>query len=98
MVATFAAFAHHGKPLRGLASTPKSPNFQGRFGRMFRSLPAATYGKSDNDSRNALMLLGKKMTSSFDPPKDGFDSEESGIPALYTYFGQSWTTTSPSTR
>lgn len=28
------------------------------------------------------------MTSSFDAPKDGFDSEESGIPALYTYFGQ----------
>ncbi len=34
------------------------------------------------------MLLGKLMTSSFDPPKDGSDSEESGIPALYTYFGQ----------
>jgi len=24
----------------------------------------------------------------FDPPKDGPDAEESGIPALYTYFGQ----------
>jgi hypothetical protein len=34
------------------------------------------------------MLLGEKMTSAFDSPKDGFDSEESGIPALYTYFGQ----------
>ena len=88
MRATFAAFAHHGKPLRGLTSTAKSPNFQGRFGRMFRSLPAATYGKTDDDSRKALMLLGAKMTSSFDLPKDGFDSEESGIPALYTYFGQ----------
>ena len=28
------------------------------------------------------------MTSSFDPPKDGKDDEESGIPALYTYLGQ----------
>jgi hypothetical protein len=34
------------------------------------------------------MALGKAMTSLFDPPKDGFDGEESGIPALYTYFGQ----------
>ncbi|HEX6567325.1 MAG TPA: heme peroxidase family protein [Chthoniobacterales bacterium] len=86
--AVFAAFAHHGKPLRGLMSTAKSPNFQGRFGRMFRSLPAGTYGKTDNDSRNALLQLGKLMTSSFDQPKDGFDGEESGLPALYTYFGQ----------
>jgi hypothetical protein len=88
MRAIFAAFAHHGKPLRGLMSTPKSSVFQGRFGRMFRSLPAATYGKTDADSRTALMTLGEKMTSSFDAPKDGFDAEESGIPALYTYFGQ----------
>ena len=80
--------SHHGKPLRGLMTTPSSPVFQGRFGRLFRSLPAAKYGKTDEDSRNALMKLGELMTSSFDPPKDGFDAEESGIPALYTYFGQ----------
>lgn len=30
MRAIFAAFAHHGKPLRGLMSTSKSPNFQDR--------------------------------------------------------------------
>ena len=69
-------------------STAKSPNFEGRFGRMFRSLPAATYGRTDDDSRNALLTLGNLMTSYFDRPKDGFDDEESGIPALYTYFGQ----------
>jgi len=34
------------------------------------------------------MTLGNLMTSTFDPPKDGPDAEESGIPALYTYFGQ----------
>ena len=88
MRAVFAAFAHHGKPLRGLMSTLKSPSFQGRFGRMFRSLPAATYGTTDAESRLALMTLGDAMTSGFDAPKDGFDGEESGIPALYTYFGQ----------
>ena len=80
--------AHHGKPLRGLMSTPASPLFQGRFGRLFRSLPAAKYGRNDNESRAALMALGKAMVSGFDAPKDGNDSEESGIPALYTYFGQ----------
>jgi hypothetical protein len=88
MRAIFAAFAHHGKPLRGLMSTAKSSAFQGRFGRMFRFLPSATYGKTDAASRAALMTLGAAMTSSFDAPKDGFDGEESGIPALYTYFGQ----------
>ena len=86
--AVVSAFAHHGRPLRGLMSTPKSPSFQGRFGRMFRSLPAATYGTTDAENRLALMALGKAMTSGFDGPKDGFDAEESGIPALYTYFGQ----------
>src|SRR5215469_17742610 len=79
---------HHGKPLRGLMTTPASPLFQGRFGRMFRSLPAAKYGKNDNESRAALMALGEAMVSGFDAPKDGNDPEESGIPALYTYFGQ----------
>jgi hypothetical protein len=78
----------HGKPLRGLMSTTSSPLFQGRFGRMFRSLPAATYGKDEAESRDNLMKLGDLMTADFDKPKDGADAEESGIPALYTYFGQ----------
>jgi Animal haem peroxidase len=80
--------ARHGKPLRGLMSTKTSPLFQGRFGRMFRSLPAAKYGKDEAASRDNLMKLGGLMTSTFDPPTDGPDPEESGIPALYTYFGQ----------
>src|SRR5271163_6196 len=54
--------AYHGKPLRGLMSTAKSRSFQGRFGRMFpHSLPAATYGTTDIESRLALMALGKAM-------------------------------------
>lgn len=81
-------FAHHGKPLRGLMATAKSPQFDGRFGRMFRSLPAGKYGPTDLVSRDALMTLGTAMTAGFDKPKDGNDPEESGIPALYTYFGQ----------
>ena len=81
-------FAHHGKPLRGLMSTAASPEFEGRFGRLFRSLPAAKYGATDDSSREALMALGDAMTAILDPAKDGADPEESGIPALYTYLGQ----------
>src|SRR3989442_13715016 len=82
------AHAHHGKPLRGLMSTVADRLFQGRFGRIFRWLPAAIYGRTDAPSRSALMRLGDAMTAGFDAPKDGNDPEESGIPALYTYLGQ----------
>ncbi len=78
----------HGRITRGLASTPRSDHFQGRFGRMFGKLPAAHYGATDQASRDALMKLGAAMTAGLDKPKDGFDGEESAIPALYTYFGQ----------
>ncbi len=78
----------HGEPLRGLMSAKASPLFQGRFGRLFRSIPAATFGGTPEDAFKVLSKLGSAMTNSFDHPKDGKDGEESGIPALYTYFGQ----------
>jgi hypothetical protein len=55
---------------------------------MFRSLPSARYGKDDIESTKNLQTLGALMTADFDKLRDGFDAEESGIPALYTYFGQ----------
>jgi hypothetical protein len=78
----------HGRGVRGLNFTPSSPFFNGRFGRMFRSLPPADFGATDPDSEQALTKLGAAMVSSGDTPKDGPDGEESGIPALYTYLGQ----------
>jgi Animal haem peroxidase len=54
---------------------------QGRFGRLFE-LDAAQFGQE------ALDKLATAMVAGFDPPRDGRDEEESGIPALYTYFGQ----------
>ena len=78
----------HSTPLRGLMSTKTSPFFQGRFGRMFRSLPSATFGSTEQKNIENLAKLGDAMSADFDPPKDGKDEEESGIPALYTYFGQ----------
>jgi hypothetical protein len=55
---------------------------------MFRSLPRATFGKTDPENIANLKLLADAMSAGFDPPKDGKDDEESGIPALYTYLGQ----------
>ena len=78
----------HSTPIRGLMSTRNSPVFQGRFGRLFRSLPPATFGSTEAENLQNLALLGAKMSATFDPPTDGKDPEESGIPALYTYLGQ----------
>src|SRR5450755_4778931 len=78
----------HSFPLRGLMSTKTSPMFQGRFGRMFRSLHPATFGKTVDETFANLAKLGDAMSADFDGPKDGGDPEESGIPALYTYLGQ----------
>jgi heme peroxidase len=78
----------HGEPLRGLTTTQRSEIFQGRFGRMFRSLRPATFGSDETENHKNLGKLGENMSNSFDGPKDGNDDEESGIPALYTYFAQ----------
>ena len=61
-----------------LANTPFGVS---RFGRLFDA-SSTTFNDADLDE------LAKHMVAEFDPPKDGVDLEESGIPALYTYFGQ----------
>lgn len=81
--------AQHGIVIRGLAAAGKNPDLQGaRFGRLFKDLPAATFGETENEVIANLNRLATQMVSPFDAPKDGPDDEESGIPALYTYFGQ----------
>ncbi|MBZ5627990.1 MAG: heme peroxidase [Acidobacteriia bacterium] len=80
--------ARHSQPIRGLMSAKTSPLFQGRFGRMFRTLHPATFGATTAENESNLAMLGQAMVAPFDPPKDGKDDEESGIPALYTYLGQ----------
>jgi hypothetical protein len=81
---------HGNIPVRGLTFAPSSPFFNGRFGRLFRSLSPADFGNDDQESEAALTKLGQAMVSEPDPadPKDGPDNEESGIPAAFTYFGQ----------
>ncbi len=78
----------HSALVRGLMSTKTSPFYEGRFGRMFRSLHPATFGPTETKNIENLAKLGEAMSADFDPPKDGHDEEESGIPALYTYLGQ----------
>jgi len=80
--------AKHSQPIRGLMSTASSPQFQGKFGRLFRSLHPAEFGNTNSENEKALAKLGQAMSATFDPPKDGKDDEESGIPGLYTYLGQ----------
>jgi hypothetical protein len=75
----------HGVGLRGLDVPRGSEQFEGRFGRMFRTLPPAGH------SETALVKLAKKMVAEDEgtPPNDDPDAEEnSGITAGYTYFGQ----------
>ncbi|MBX9646717.1 MAG: heme peroxidase [Xanthobacteraceae bacterium] len=79
--------SHHSAPPRGLNAT-RSRLSQGRFGRMFRNLPPGEFGRTEAANEENLEALALRMEAGFDPPTDGPDAEESGIPALYTYFGQ----------
>jgi hypothetical protein len=80
--------AKHSSVIRGLSAAGADPKFQGKFGRLFPSLPAAKFGATPAEEEANLQKLAAAMVSSFDAPKDGADDEESGIPALYTYLGQ----------
>src|SRR3981081_1701837 len=79
--------SRHSVTPRGLNATRSSLS-QGRFGRMFRNLAPAQFGATEQDNIADLSALADGMTATFDPPSDTPDPEESGIPALYTYFGQ----------
>lgn len=85
------SMGRHSDPIRGLKAAGKNeikPGQPSRFGRMFPDLPGATFGKNARQQERNLEKLAGLMISPFDKPKDGPDSEESGIPSLYTYFGQ----------
>jgi hypothetical protein len=80
-----SAMAHHHGKVRGADLGPRSPLFEGRFGRMFRSLPPAEFSPAD------LRALAKEMIKPepHPTPADDLDAEEnSGITAGYTYLGQ----------
>ena len=76
---TLAAGAtHHGvaEPA-GQEGVPRSPLFEGRFGRLFRALPAPHH------ERAALVALGRALAERAGPSRDN-----AKIAAAYTYLGQ----------
>lgn len=70
---------HGGITPRGLDAVPKSALFEGRFGRMFRTLPAPLH------DRDALIALGNAMP---EERGTGAVADNPAIPSAYTYFGQ----------
>ncbi len=72
--------------LRGLDRVNASPQFEGRFGRMFRTLPAAHFDEED------LRRLASKIVAEPEEeqtPETEADAEENtGISAGMTYVGQ----------
>jgi len=93
----------HGS-MRGADSPNSSSQFEGLFGRMFRTLPAATFPEEALlDLARAMTADPEVVTDDHDNPirdKDGHlipkatpeteldDEENLGIPAGYTYLGQ----------
>jgi len=80
------SYRSHGTGVRGAELLYKSSISTGRFGRMFRTLPAANFSPS------ALQELGKLMTAKHEdqqtPETEVDDEENPGIMAGYTYLGQ----------
>ena len=85
----------HGFELRGLETAPRSSVEQGRFGRMFRWLPPASF------TEDALLALSKTMIQqefaarrksgeALDTPLTEFEPEDENptITAGFTYLGQ----------
>ena len=83
----------HGSGVRGLAYCPSSPLFEGRFGRIFRSLPEFSPKPTLAENEVLMRQLAEAMTAEHEThtvqQPDEIDGEENpSIPAGYTYFGQ----------
>src|SRR4051794_34955442 len=76
---------HHLTAPRGAEVAPRSVFLEGRFGRLFRTLPGFT------PSSEPLTALAARMLEPPDPGDQGGDEDEGldgPIPAGYTYLGQ----------
>src|ERR1044071_3433108 len=74
--------------LRGLEGTGASPQFEGRFGRLFRTLPAARFREGDLKNLAQQMVAEAEDSPTPEDRNPPDDEENSGISAGYTYFGQ----------
>jgi hypothetical protein len=90
--------AEHGGGVRGAVLPRRSPQFEGRFGRLFRALPPAEWSTKALETLAAVGNLsaapetsedGKRPIAAPETKERIQDAEENtGIPAGYTYFGQ----------
>lgn len=80
-----SAIRRHGTGIRGLDLSRQSVQFEGRFGRMFRTLPAAVH---DEDDLRALAAVMTADPDPLTPESEDDDEENTGISAGYTYLGQ----------
>jgi hypothetical protein len=83
-----APFRWHGTGVRGASLSRLSPQFEGRFGRMFRTLPAAVHDEDDLIALAAAMTAPFEATPTAEDDPNGDDEENPGISAGYTYIGQ----------
>jgi heme peroxidase len=80
------AVGHSHGGVRGAASAPHSPFFEGRFGRMFRRLRAASFSEPALHALAELMIAPAEASPT---PETEVDNEENqGIAAGFTYLGQ----------
>lgn len=76
----------HGVGLRGLEAPRGSEQFEGRFGRMFRTLTPAEHRKADLEKLAGAMIA--ELENPPTPETEDDDEENPDISAGYTYFGQ----------
>jgi hypothetical protein len=79
-------FRYHGPRLRGIDFHPGSTSFEGRFGRMFRTLPPAEFDVDDLKKLARAMVAEREREPT--PETESDDEENQGISAGYTYLGQ----------
>src|SRR5712691_11926100 len=79
-------FRFHGERPRGSDFHPSSTLFEGRFGRMFRTLPPAEFVEEDLKKLAGKMVAPPEAKPT--PENQDDDEENQGISAGYTYLGQ----------
>src|SRR5438552_3843223 len=72
--------------IRGLEGVRSSQQFEGRFGRMFRTLPPARF--DEKDLRSLASKIVAEAEAEQTPETQADDEENAGISAGYTYLGQ----------
>src|SRR5258708_12070129 len=80
------AFRFHGGQPRGSDFSPGSALFEGRFGRLFRTLPPADFDEDDLRALARIMIADHEATPTPETKPD--DEENRGISPGYTYLGQ----------